>query len=172
MALTLVATPGATNANSYCTRAEADTYFEGSVYSTAWDAASTAEKDKALVNATRLLDELYTWHEWPSSPTQALQWPRIGLMDALYLSILADTEIPPKLKEATAELAQDVLEADLNAELPQVQQGLTSMSAGPVSFGFKDTITVSVIAKSVSTKIPKWWGCLRGGDLVRPVLRG
>jgi len=172
VALTLVATPGATNANSYCTRAEADAYFEASVYSAAWTAASSAQKDAALVNATRLIDELYTWKEWPTGPTQALQWPRTGLMDYLGLSFIGDAEIPPKLKEATAELAQDVLEADSAEVLQQVQQGLTSMTAGPVSFAFKESFSVKVIADSVTSKIPSWWGRLRGAGLVQPVLRG
>ena len=48
MALTIIATAKATNANSYVTLAEADAYLEGRLAVTNWDAASDDSKNRAL----------------------------------------------------------------------------------------------------------------------------
>ena len=57
MAIVLDATVGGSSANSYCTRAEGDTYHEAHLYATAWTGATSGNKDAALVWATRMLDE-------------------------------------------------------------------------------------------------------------------
>lgn len=172
MAVVIVATPGASNANSYCTKAEADTYHEGHPYSSTWDAATDDQKNRALVTATRLLDERYQWVSWPTDEAQALQWPRTGVMDFLYLSEIDSDAIPAKLKEATAELARQLLASDRTADSQVETQGITSMSAGSVSFSFKDSVTAKVMPDAVRNMIPSWWGRLRGAGVWQPVLRG
>jgi hypothetical protein len=172
MALTLIATVGAANANSYATRAEGDTYHEGHLYSDDWTGATTATKEEALVMATRVLDEMYTWAAWSVDPDQALQWPRSGVMDFLYLSTILDTAIPPKLKDATCELARQLIAADRTADNQVDAQGVTSLSVGSISLAFKESgITSKPIPDSVRRMIPTWWGKLRGYGQWREVGR-
>ncbi len=54
---TVIITPGASNANSYCSRADGDAYHEAHLYASAWTGATADQKDAALFWATRLLDE-------------------------------------------------------------------------------------------------------------------
>ena len=69
---TLVATPGASNANSYTTVAEATAYFESRLYRSTWENADPADQTVALIWATRVLDEQIDWLGTKVSTTQAL----------------------------------------------------------------------------------------------------
>jgi hypothetical protein len=81
MAITIVATPGAANANSYLTLAEAQAIIDGFVQDadvTAWASATTDQKNRALFSATQRLDrERFLGAR--ATDTQALQWPRTGV---------------------------------------------------------------------------------------------
>jgi hypothetical protein len=79
-----------------------------------WESASTTDKEKALIQATRLLDELVSWDGDVSSDTQALRWPRQDVVDKDDNEIDEDT-IPDFLKNATAEYAKKLLGGDLTA---------------------------------------------------------
>ena len=61
MALTLIKEDGTgkVDANSYATAADGDAYHDGHLYATAWTGATLANKEKALVMATRLIDGEY-----------------------------------------------------------------------------------------------------------------
>lgn len=122
---TLVATPGAHNANSYITVAEADAYFEGRMNARPWVEAGEPAKVQALLQATRRLDaEQYTGSpvKYLEGTTvagegQALKWPRLRVVTdggAYYSS----TVIPQPVKDATCELALSYLSAtgDPNAD--------------------------------------------------------
>src|SRR6185369_3915867 len=78
MALTLIKEDGTgkVDANSYANAADGDAYFDGHLYATAWTAASSGNKEKALVFATRLIDAEYQFNGYRASNSQALQWPR------------------------------------------------------------------------------------------------
>ena len=60
MAATIVATPAASDANSYLTLAGAADIAETRPDSTAWDAATSDAQTRALITATASLDAL-TW---------------------------------------------------------------------------------------------------------------
>jgi hypothetical protein len=81
MAITIVATPGAADANSYLTLAEAQAIIDGFVQDadvTAWASATTDQKNRALFSATQRLDrERFLGAR--ATDTQALQWPRTGV---------------------------------------------------------------------------------------------
>ena len=47
---------GKADANTYALVADGDAYHESHLYASAWTAAATGNKEKALVMATRLLD--------------------------------------------------------------------------------------------------------------------
>lgn len=173
MAVTIVATPAAANANSYCTLAEANTYHESHPYSSTWDAATDDEKNRALVTATRLLDEQYTWEGEAANDTQALQWPREAVLDHLQLSYIDEAVIPSRLKDATAEFARQVLAGNRMADSDVETQGISSFSAGSVSFSFREDVDASAYVTPVAVRnmIPTWWGHLRSGQMWLEVKR-
>ena len=121
MAVTIDATAGGANANSYLTLADAQTIIDGMVEDadvTAWASATTDQKNRALYTATQRLDrERFIGAR--ATDTQALQWPRTGVRKPdTYVNTYAtgfpfrisedyftDTEIPDQVKRAQVVLA-------------------------------------------------------------------
>lgn len=68
--------------NSYVTADEADTYFEDRIDAASWDSATADAKDRALVTAWRVLDQL-AWLGQTVTAGQPMAWPRIinGFVD-------------------------------------------------------------------------------------------
>ena len=114
MAVVIVATVGSASANSFITLAEADTYAEGRLNASTWDAATDDNQNRALVEATRLLSAL-TWEGTRVDTTQALSWPRSWAMnpDVTWFAwaYYATSAIPQRVKDATAELAIQFIKA-------------------------------------------------------------
>jgi hypothetical protein len=121
MAITIVATPGAADANSYLTLNEAEAIIDGFVQDAdvlAWASATTDEKNRALASATQRLDrERFLGAR--ATDTQSLQWPRTGVRKPdTYINAYAvgfpfrittdyytDTEIPDRIQYAQCVLA-------------------------------------------------------------------
>ncbi len=121
MAITIVATAGAANANSYLTLSDADDLIDGLIKDddvVAWGTASADDQNRALYTATQRIDrERFLGAK--ATDTQALQWPRTGVRKPdTYVNTYAtgfpfritadfftDTEIPEQLKKAQAVLA-------------------------------------------------------------------
>jgi hypothetical protein len=108
MALTIVATAKATNANSYVTLAEAESFLEGRLAVTDWDADTDDNKNRALRMSTDVLDG-YDWTGRRSTQNQRLQWPRYGVSDKDGWLYDGDT-VPRPVKEATYELANALID--------------------------------------------------------------
>ena len=104
---------GKTDADSYLSVADADTYHTNHSGSTDWSGADTAVKEKALRLATQYLDVRYNglWKGYRSNVGQALDWPRAYVDDSDGFYYDSD-EMPPRIKDATAELALKVIEGD------------------------------------------------------------
>lgn len=100
---TIDATVGGASANSYITRAAATTYFDERLNSGAWTSAADADKDRALIQATRRLDQ-ENWQGVRVTTGQALDWPRYWATDEDGEEYAADA-IPQPIKDATCELA-------------------------------------------------------------------
>lgn len=176
MSVTVIATVGDPTANSYLTLAEAQTYRDTqTVASPGWDSATTDQKNRALVTATRLLDENVEWKGYASSATQALQWPRTFMTRdrALLLwppgaqpfdywnSFYEDpTQIPQRLKNATAELARQLLEADRQSDDDLSRMQITGIDAGGVKINFKGYTRSEVIPDTVFYMV-RCWGRIR-----------
>ncbi len=121
----LDSTVGGISANSYADVDYADAFFGGRVYSGLW--VLTAQKEKALINATRLLDDYMNWAGYQATREQALRWPRGSVLDQnnyFYLSSV----IPEKVKQATCELAYFILAEDRTVE--DDLKGLSSIAIG------------------------------------------
>jgi hypothetical protein len=112
--VTLVPDVGAANANSYVSLDEADAYLNARLNGEAWHEEGDEQvKLAALVLATQELD-LLPWVGWKALNTAALQWPRKYVPDPEYAAdstewYLAENVIPKRVKEATYELALEIL---------------------------------------------------------------
>jgi hypothetical protein len=106
MTVTLVATVGASNANSYLSLAAADAIAATMLQTKGWNDATTDEKSKALIAATRYLDQL-EWIGSKTDPTQALLWPRVDA--SCGEKSYATDVIPEEVKYATFDLADSLL---------------------------------------------------------------
>jgi hypothetical protein len=176
----IVSTPGASNANSYLTVAEADAYYDtrvpGVVFD-AWDGADS--KEALLINATRMLDklllpdvkELYyqngkayyrvrpAWTGAAATTVQRLCWPRSSMFDQNNNAI-ATNVIPDDLKFATAEFAGQLGVADRQLDNDVVLQGLTSVKAGSVALTFKTdglAVTYTIPQAVYDLLVPSWY---------------
>lgn len=97
----------------YLLLADAEAYLAASLHATAWDSATTAQRNKAIVTATRMLDR----QRWAGEKTDAantLSWPRSGVTDDYGEDVDEDT-IPQAVVDACAELAAHLL-ADASAQ--------------------------------------------------------
>ena len=102
MPASITATVGSATANSYLTIAAADTLSESMLGTLAWTTATTDQKTRALITATRGLDTL-VWIGSRTTTTQALDWPRSDVAcDGVEY---ADNIIPEQLQYSTFDLA-------------------------------------------------------------------
>jgi len=160
MACTIDATVGGAAANSYCTIAEGTAYHETHPYATVWEDAGDDERCRALQTATRLLDQWYEWTGVAVGSTQALLWPRIDVIGPNgYLE--ASDAIPTRLRDATAELARQLLAGDRTADSDIETQGLKSLKAGSVELAFSGAAVGKVIPDAVAGFVSVY-GRLRG----------
>ena len=115
MAITIVATAGAANANSYLTLSDTQDLIDGLVEDddvVAWGTATTDQKNRALYSATQRIDrERFLGAR--ATDTQALQWPRTGVRKPdTYINTYAtgfpfrittdyftETEVPEQVKK-------------------------------------------------------------------------
>src|SRR5215471_12736068 len=63
-------------ANSYTSVADADTYLSGQLYNSEWVALSPDDKARAVISATRTIDNNMTYGGFIVVFNQPLRWPR------------------------------------------------------------------------------------------------
>jgi len=99
--------------NSYVTLADAEAYFVDRLDVAAWTEATDPEKEKALVTATAVLDELL-WTGIAVIASQPLAWPRLGsYYDPKVGTMIAlDNTVPTRIINATYEQAYHLLNND------------------------------------------------------------
>lgn len=112
MAVAIVATAGSASANSFVTLAEADTYMESRLNGSTWDAATTDNQNRALVEATRELSAR-TWLGDRVTAAQALAWPRQWAHDpdSPTSDYYSTDVVPQRVKDACCELAFQFIKA-------------------------------------------------------------
>lgn len=133
--MAIVVTPGAADANSYCSIAQADAYHAGHVSKGTWDDGDDELKEAALVQATRMLDAHMAWMGTATTSTQALGWPRYGGFSRNNY-LLDHAAIPVDVINATAEFARQLLAGDRAADSDVEVAGLRRIQAGPVALEF------------------------------------
>lgn len=94
------------NADSYLSTADCDTYHTNHGDPASWSSATTAKKEEALRLATQYLDATYggRWRGRRNELEQSLDWPRIEVFDRDGF-LLASDALPTALVNATAEMA-------------------------------------------------------------------
>ena len=103
MAATITATLSSATANSYVTLAEANTYFETVPNSSTWTDKTDDQKNRALIDATRWIDNL-NFYGTRRENGQALKFPRNNYkIDNVELTC---SSIPNNIKYAQYELAR------------------------------------------------------------------
>ena len=144
MAITIVETPGATNANSFVSAAMMSAFCDARLNASIWTGADA--QLPALVMATQeltLLDYIGT----RVTATQALSWPRefainpdapsLQALGDVALLYFANTVVPQRIKDATCLLALEYLKA-----------GTTDLSVADPNAG--------VIEKTVDVLTTRW----------------
>lgn len=130
MTLTITATPGDANANSFATELEAIALAATRLNLTGWvtvtGSACTEDEKKALIEATRYLSTL-TYQGYRTTAAQALAWPRECTIDpdagATYYVLFDNNVIPGRVRDATIELAIAFLAAG-TTDIAAVDAGL------------------------------------------------
>lgn len=156
----MTATPGT---NSYVDEAAADTYFADKYGTAAWTAASSADKNGALVSATQVLDHLCEWYGNKASDSQALEFPR-NYSDA--------NPVPQDVKDAQCEIALNIItEASVSQDSGDA---LEELKAGSVTLKFKATGAKNPLATQLALDLLAEYGLCQGGGSTRmiPVTRG
>lgn len=160
----IVTTAGAANANAYCDVAFADQYNLDRPQngSTTWENADPDDdKAPAILWATQLMDRMWDWVGWVTTSTQALLWPRQGMVKPNLWEYVDNMTIPVELQRATAEYARQLLMVDRMADSDIETYSLRSFKAGPVSFDFNPGVVAKNVPDVVYNLIPPQWGCVR-----------
>ena len=166
MALILIKETGAglANANAYANAADGDAYHEGHLYASAWTAESAANKDAALVMATRLIDGQYQFNGVKANEAQALQWPREGChdpdADGWNGGTVADNVVPKAVIEATCEMARELLIADRT--VAPAGEGLKYHNTGTEQTGYDKSDKRPVISHVAQAMLAKLGSLLKG----------
>lgn len=169
---TLVTTPASPLANAYVTLAVANQYHEDRpAVSTTWSSATDAQKNAAILWATKLMDSMFVWYGSVHVDTQVLLWPRAGLLKKNTWGALDHETIPTEIQEATAEFARQLLAADRAGDSDVETQGVKSLSAGSVRLEFRDNVVAKVVPDIVVRMIPEHWGYLKGSSGSRELVR-
>ena len=142
---------GKSNSNSYASVEAADSYFTNRENPSAWRTATTNTKQQALRVATSYITETYgnRWRGVIDSDTQALDWPRSGVVDADTGLYYDNDEMPPKLINATAEIAlRHVNGVDLRPDVAAGEGNVTnsSVTVGAISIS-EDFVGSATTAK-------------------------
>lgn len=127
MALVVEDGTGLSNADSYCSVADADARHTA-LGNAAWNGTDAA-KEAALRRATEYLEGAHrqTWKGTKLLRDQALSWPRYGAtVDGWDVS---STIVPAQIRNATADLALRALSDDL---APDLERAVIRERVGPL----------------------------------------
>ena len=152
MAITIIATAGAIDANSYITVVDAQAYFDTRIGSDIWDDASSEEQKALLVNATRMLDQSFEWNGSVASSTQSLRFPRDTVYNCDNELLDSDT-IPTEIKNATCEILLFIGDTSGGSK----DNSIKSAKVGSLEVEYRDNISPEELINSNTTRAV---GCL------------
>jgi len=157
--------------------AEATEYFAQRLHETAWTAASDANREKALVAATQIIDGLnfkgykhavYTLLD-ANSAADASDIQAAEASQSLEFPRGADTEVPEAIRRACYEIAYALLDGK-DPELELENLSVESMGYGQVRTGYsRNQVPIEHIINMVPSSVA--WRLLRpflrDGDAVK-----
>ena len=153
--MALVATAGSSSANSYATVSEGDTYHDNHLYASTWTSATDANKEKALIMATRILDEKMDWVGTKTTQDQALAWGREGVEYDSYP--IVSTIVPDQIKNATIEFARHLLDKDWTKN--KDDKGIGKISVGSINIEY-DKMDTEAVVPDIVQEMLRIWGTL------------
>lgn len=121
----VLATVGATDANTYRIVAEADTYFGDRLNTELWTAATDDTKTISMLQAAKWMEQ-FTYEGYRRTYDQRLSWPRFHVYDRDDFWLDSDT-VPEVVMDAQCELAYEILRAD-----PFVDTGLERFNTAQI----------------------------------------
>lgn len=132
---------GLTDANSFCSVADADDYHERYGNPVTWTGLTDAQKEDWLRQATREAVETYAmhWQGYQVSSTQALPWPREFVIGPTG-DYLADDEVPTVLRDWVARWALAMRNGESMSPVAQTGADIRSESLTSAG-GFSKTTT-------------------------------
>jgi hypothetical protein len=108
------------------------------------------------------MESLFTWTAYATTTTQALGWPRTGLLERIDVVLDSDT-VPSEVKDAEAEFARQLLVANRGQDNEIEAQGIASIKAGSVFLQFTASQYNKVVPDVVYLMIPSdWFSSVRG----------
>lgn len=134
-----------TDSNTYIALAYAEQYLEDRLDSSAWTAADTDDKNRAILMSTRVLDSYAIWLGQKTDEDQALTFPRYDLEDEGWL--IDSDAIPIKIQKAQAELCLFLLESNRTADKDGT--GLKSLKVDKIELEFDKMDNLEVLPESV-----------------------
>lgn len=156
MALIVETGSGLTNADSYVSLTDANTYHVARGSST-WTASvpSDAVKEAALIKATDFIDARYRdrWKGRKNTSAQALTWPRTGAVidgdgsegfvagfgPVTNGFLISSDTIPELLKRAVSELALRSLAEELAPDVGPGAGSITQKKVGPLEVSYSES---------------------------------
>lgn len=161
MALILIPEDGTgkVDANAYADAADGDAYHDGHLYATPWTAATLANKEAALVMATRLIDGQFQFDGVKANEAQALHWPREDCHDPDGDEALPSDAVPKAVIDATCEMARELLIVDRTAA--PAGEGLKYYNDGSVQTGYDKSDKRPVISPVAQALLMKFGSLLK-----------
>lgn len=168
----LISTPGAADANSYCSVEQANDYIASNYLSTdplriKWNNVQETDKPVLLMKATAFLDSIVRWHFARETNTQALAFPAkdVPVMgswatgDEVDHKVPAGT-IPAAIVQGQVEVALGFLGGSVNSGSSRT---LDSLKVGSVSLDFnQDSNPSKLFPTSVELALRRF------GSFVKP----
>ena len=155
------ATVGGASANSYGTQQEATTYFTEQSTSAAWGGATSDQQVRALITATRRIDES-AFRGSKATTAQALQFPRCDVPDpdGSRGAFLGTISIPARLKRAQFKLAYEILAGTYGGG-PTGLEPFARVVLGPLQVETRDGQNADALPDNVRREIQPY---LLSGD--------
>lgn len=130
--------PAVSGLQAYASVSYADNYLEFSrLHTSTWAAILNSNKEKALVWASRLLNDL-TYRGSKADVDQVLAWPRKGVRKenpGPSSETYSEDELPELIKTATCELAFHLVSTDRTLKYEE-NLGLSSLSVAGINLNF------------------------------------
>jgi len=168
--MALDATASSPTFNCYVSREDANTIVDDGLYFDSWLNASTVDQERALMFATRLLDEFVQWNGAPVLSTQPLGWPRnyVQRPNRPPGTYFDGADVPDEIKYLTVQYAEALLAEDL---FKDNEVGLTSLSVGSIALAFNKRDRKKAMPESLRVMASQFGTVRVGGGSVATLIR-